>query len=91
VEGDARLAATVAAEQDDLLGVLPLVRDDELLADHVFGRLVDLLVEGLFLELRYRRDVGELDQADYLDAVDELVRECRRAGLLPLPFRRGAA
>jgi hypothetical protein len=88
VESDAGLAATVAAEQDDLLGVLPLVRDDSTLADHVFGRLVDLLVEGLFLELRYQRDVGHLSGEDYLTEVDDLVWQCRRAGLLPLPFRR---
>jgi hypothetical protein len=46
-----RLVQRVSQEQDDILE-RPLVRGDDLLEARLFEQLVDLLVEGLFLDLR---------------------------------------
>jgi hypothetical protein len=77
----------VGQEEDDLLGTIQLVRDDEDLVRRLFDQLVDLLVEGMFLELRQQYLAGELTRADYVEELSDLAAQCRRAGLLPLPSR----
>ncbi len=77
------LAGRVAVEQDDALITLQLVRGDRALEDRLFDRLVDLLVEGLFLDLRRRHEAGELDREHYLMELGTLAGECRAASLLP--------
>jgi hypothetical protein len=81
-----RLATRVAQEQDDLLGTIQVVRDGELGA-RLFDQLVDLLVEGMFLDLRREYLDGRLSRADYVEELAQLAAQCRRAGLLPLPSR----
>src|SRR5690606_511502 len=52
MDAHARLAARVAAEQDELLTTLLLCGDDAAIAERLWSQLVDLLVESLFLDLR---------------------------------------
>ena len=52
----------VSQEQDDILGTLQLVRGDDLLEARLFEQLVDLLVEGLFLDLRQRYLAGDVER-----------------------------
>lgn len=79
-----RLVQRVAVEQDDVLATLQLVRGDDALEGHLFDQLVDLLVEGLFLELRQSYLAEELDRETYLVEMNALATLCRSAGLLPL-------
>lgn len=85
VEGHQRLAERVRQEQDDVLGALQLVRGDALLEARLFEQLVDLLVEGLFVELRQQHLAGDLARDVYVEELSELAERCRDAGLLPLP------
>ena len=87
VEAHERLVERVGQEQDDVLGTLQLVRGDDLLEDRLFEQLVDLLVEGLFLELRQRYLDGHIVREDYVEELATLADLCRDAGLLPLPSR----
>ncbi len=77
----------IRAEQEDLLATVALVPDSTLV-DRVWGRLVDLLVEGLFLDLRAEHLDGTLDRVAYLAALDDLAIRCHRGGLLPFPSLR---
>ncbi|MEO7429792.1 MAG: hypothetical protein ABIY48_10490 [Acidimicrobiales bacterium] len=77
----------VADEQDDVLATLQLVRGDDALETRLFGQLVDLLVEAMFLELRQSFANGDLEREDYLSQLGTLAQTCRDAGLLPLPGR----
>ncbi len=79
----------IGQEQDDVLGSLHLVRGDELLEDRLFDQLVDLLVEGLFLDLRERYLADDVSRDDYAEELAGLADLCRDAGLLPLPSRDG--
>jgi hypothetical protein len=89
VEAHERLVQRVEQEQDDVLGAVQLVRGDELLEDRLFEQLVDLLVEGLFLELRQRYLGCDVVRDEYLQELAHLADLCRDAGLLPLPSRDG--
>lgn len=89
VEAHDRLAQRVGQEQDDVLGTLQLVRGDDLLETRLFEQLVDLLVEGLFLELRQRYLDGTVVRDDYVEELAGLADLCRDAGLLPLSSRDG--
>ena len=79
----------VGQEQDDVLGTLQLVRGDDVLEARLFEQLVDLLVEGLFLDLRQRYLAGTVDHDGYVEELAQLADLCRDAGLLPLPSRDG--
>ncbi|MEQ1787120.1 MAG: hypothetical protein ABL966_08720 [Acidimicrobiales bacterium] len=79
----------VGQEQDDVLGALQLVRGDDLLEARLFEQLVDLLVEGLFLELRQQYLDDDLTREQYVADLSCLADLCRDAGLLPLPTRDG--
>lgn len=87
VEAHERLMQRIAVEQDDVLATLQLVRGDDALESHLFEQLVDLLVEGMFVELRQQFVDGEISRADYLTELASLATLCRGAGLLPLPGR----
>jgi hypothetical protein len=87
MEEHERLVRRVAAEQDEVLCTLQLVDGDTELAGRLFDQLVDLLVEGMFLELRGSFLAGELDRDGYVDELANLADHCRQAGLLPLPSR----
>jgi hypothetical protein len=79
----------VGHEQDDVLGTLQLVRGDDLLEDRLFEQLVDLLVEGMFLDLRHDYVAGRIGREAYVEDLAGLADLCRDAGLLPLTSRDG--
>ncbi|MFZ6004876.1 MAG: hypothetical protein ACOYXM_13195 [Actinomycetota bacterium] len=81
------LVRRVCDEQDDVLATLQLVRGDEALEARLFDQLVDLLVEGMFLELRQSYLEGDCPRDDYVAELGTLAEQCRSAGLLPLPRR----
>ena len=83
-----RLVTRVADEQDDILGTIQLVDGDPRLEDRLFEQLVDLLVEGMFLDLRERYLGGSIERDAYVDQLGDLAERCRSAGLLPLPSRQ---
>jgi hypothetical protein len=89
VDAHHRLVQRVSQEQDDILGTLQLVRGDEVLEERLFEQLVDLLVEGLFLDLRQSYIAGDVERDDYVEELARLADLCRDAGLLPLPSRDG--
>lgn len=88
MDAHTRLVTRVAAEQDEILDTLQMVdTSDTALVDRLFDNLTDLLVEGMFLELREEYLAGAMDRDDYVDALAALADKCRNAGLLPLPSR----
>ena len=89
VDAHDRLVQRVDQETDDILGTLQLVRGDDLLETRLFEQLVDLLVEGLFLDLRQRYLEGSVEREVYVEELAKLADLCRDAGLLPLPTRDG--
>ena len=82
-----RLVTRVADEQDDILSTIQLVGGDPDLHDRLFDQLVDLLVEGMFLELREDYLAGRVERDRYVQSLADLADRCRQAGLLPLPSR----
>ena len=82
-----RLIERVGAEQDDVLCTIQLVQGDDALQKRLFDQLVDLLVEGMFLDLRRAYLAGDIVRDRYVDELSMLADECRRVGLLPLPAR----
>jgi hypothetical protein len=82
-----RLANRVADEQDDVLGTIQLIEGDEVLEARLYEQLVDLLVEGMFLDLREDYLDGHMGREEYVEVLSDLAARCRRAGLLPLPSR----
>lgn len=87
VDAHDRLVARVTAEQDDVLCTLHLCGQDPALADRLWSQLVDLLVEGMFLDLRRDYLLGTLDREAYVAELTALADRCRDQGLLPLPAR----
>ena len=82
-----RLIERVGAEQDDVLCTIQLVEGDEALQGRLFDQLVDLLVEGMFLDLRRGYLAGDVDRDCYVGELSTLADQCRNVGLLPLPSR----
>jgi hypothetical protein len=82
-----RLIERVGAEQDDVLCTIQLVSGDDALQRRLFDQLVDLLIEGLFLDIRRAYLSGDVARDEYVDELSSLADECRNAGLLPLPSR----
>lgn len=87
VEAHDCLIARVATEQDDVLCTLDLIGDDAVLSERLWAQLVDLLVEGMFLDLRREYLLGGLDRGRYVDELTAIAERCRNVGLLPLPAR----
>ena len=87
VDTQNRLIERVGAEQDDVLCTIQLVEGDTALQVRLFDQLVDLLVEGMFLDLRRGYLAGDIDRDRYVDELAALADQCRNAGLLPLPTR----
>ena len=82
-----RLIERVGAEQDDVLCTIQLVEGDDALQGRLFDQLVDLLVEGMFLDLRRAYLAGDVDRDRYVGELSEVADQCRSVGLLPLPSR----
>ncbi len=70
-----------------MLATLQLVRGDVALENRLYDQLIDLLVEGMFVELRARYLKGDLDRPTYVEELNGLAELCRGVGLLPLPTR----
>jgi hypothetical protein len=77
-----RVADHLATETNDVLATLPLVMGNPRLTDRLFEQLVDLLLEGLVLDLRTGLASGDLSVAEYGNKLAELASQCRRVGLL---------
>jgi hypothetical protein len=87
VDAHTRLLAQVAKEQGDVLETLLLCSEDTPIADRLWAQLVDLLVEGMFLDLRRRYLHGDVDRGEYVEELTTIAERCRSQGLLPLPAR----
>jgi hypothetical protein len=87
VDAHTRLLAKVSSEQDDVLATLLLCGEDAPVADRLWAQFVDLLVEGMFLELRRRYLNGDVDRGEYVEELTTVAERCRSQGLLPLPAR----
>jgi hypothetical protein len=87
VDAQNRLIERVGAEQDDVLCTIQLVEGDDALQGRLFDQLVDLLVEGMFLDLRRAYLAGSIERERYVDELADLAEQCRNVGLLPLPSR----
>lgn len=87
VDAQNRLIERVGAEQDDVLCTIQLVSTDDALQRRLFDQLVDLLVEGMFLEFRRAYLAGDVDRDSYVDELSGLADQCRNVGLLPLSSR----
>ena len=72
----------LAIETDDVLATLPLVAHNASLTDRLFTQLVELLLEGIVLEIRAAFEAGEIRVAEYGNQLAELAAQCRRVGLL---------
>lgn len=72
----------VANDLDDVLATIPLVQWNEALADRMFARLVDLLLEGIAHDLRDGLAAGRLTTVEYGAQLRELAHQCRMSGLL---------
>ena len=88
MDANDRLASRILQEQDDVLATLQLVNDDDGLQDRLFEQLVDLLIEGMFLDLRRQHLEGKMTRTDYVTELARLADACRQAGLLPLASRQ---
>jgi len=87
VDAQNRLIERVGAEQDDVLCTIQLVEGDQALQERLFDQLVDLLVEGMFLDLRRAYLAGDIARDHYVEELSRLADQCRNVGLLPLPSR----
>ena len=76
------LARRVAADTDDVLGTLPLVRENDALVAHLFHQLVDLLLEGILCDLRGQLVDGDLTASQYAVELARLATQARAVGLL---------
>jgi hypothetical protein len=77
-----RVAEHLATETDDVLATLPLVTGNKRLTDRLFDQLVELLLEGLVLDLRAQLEAGDLAVGEYGNKLAELAAQCRQVGLL---------
>lgn len=76
------MARRVASDTDDVLATLPLVSGNRHLTDHLFEQLVDLLLEGMLVDLRRLLHDGHLTASEYGEELATLATQCRTAGLL---------
>ena len=76
------MARRVASDTDDVLATIPLVSGNNHLTDHLFDQLVDLLLEGMLIDLRRQMNEGFLSSTDYGEELAVLAAQCRAAGLL---------
>src|SRR3546814_11195028 len=75
-----RLVTRVADEQDDILGTIQLIDGDEQLQERLFEKPVDLLVEGMFLDLRASYTERTLGRDAYIVALADLAEGWRPGG-----------
>jgi hypothetical protein len=76
------VAKRVADDTADVLATIPLVAANQELTDHLFDQLVDLLLEGMLIDLRARLTAGDIDDDGYTQELAALAMQCRDVGLL---------
>lgn len=76
------VAARVTADTDDVLATIPLVANNPRLTGHLFDQLVDLLLEGILVDLRADLAEGRLTAQEFADELATLAAQCRSVGLL---------
>jgi hypothetical protein len=76
------VAKRVANDTADVLATLPLVTGNEHLTDHLFSQLVDLLLEGMLVDLRVQLAEGVIGSGEYASELATLAAQCRAVGLL---------
>ena len=76
------MAKRVASETSDVLATIPLVSGNPNLTDHLFQQLVDLLLEGVLVDLRTQLSRGTLTASEYAGELATLAAQCRAVGLL---------
>src|SRR5206468_5211343 len=76
------VAKRVANDTDDVLATIPLVRGNQQLTEHLFSQLVDLMLEGILVDLRTQLADGVISAAEYASTLSDLARQCRTVGLL---------
>ena len=76
------MAKRVANDTSDVLATLPLVSGNPHLTDHLFEQLVDLLLEGMLVDLRGKLNQGVITSGEYASELATLAAQCRAVGLL---------
>ena len=76
------MARRVESETQDVLATISFVRENPPLTERLFDQLVDLLLEGVLVELRSQLGDGTLTAADYAAELATLATQCRAVGLL---------
>ena len=76
------MAKRVANDTADVLATIPLVSGNTHLTDHLFEQLVDLLLEGMLVDLRSQLVQGVITSGEYASELASLAAQCRAVGLL---------
>jgi hypothetical protein len=76
------VARRVAAETQDVLATISFVRGNPQLTERLFDQLVDLLIEGVLVDLREQLSGGLLTASEYATELATLAAQCRAVGLL---------
>jgi hypothetical protein len=76
------VARRVAAETQDVLATISFVRENPPLTERLFDQLVDLLLEGVLVDLREQLSSGLLTATEYASELTTLAAQCRTVGLL---------
>ena len=76
------VAKRVANDTADVLATIPLVTGNAHLTDHLFTQLVDLLLEGMLVDLRSQLAEGAISSGTYASELATLAAQCRAVGLL---------
>jgi hypothetical protein len=76
------VAKRVANDTADVLATIPLVTGNSHLTDHLFEQLVDLLLEGMLVDLRGKLTGGTITSGEYASELASLAAQCRAVGLL---------
>ena len=79
----AAVAQRISDDVDDVLSTIPLAHGDRHLEDELFGRLVDLELESMLVDLVSRLADGSITPDRYGRELTHLAAACERVGLVP--------
>ena len=82
-------AQEIDREVDALLMTLSVADDKSVVVRYIFDRLVELLVEQLFVDVRRRFMAGQLSRHEYVAELAQTIDQCRAVGLVPKATLRG--
>lgn len=85
MESPTDLAKRVDEDTDDVLATLPLVAASTATVDRLYMQLVELLLEGIVIDLRAQHAGGSIDSVNFAEELAELAAQCRVVGLVPRP------